>query len=306
MEKSVVLGASGFVGKNLTLALNRAGVSVVAYGLGNRPEEFPDSINWCAGDFVEGAHLKSILENADSVYHLVSATVPASAQLDRISDIERNLIPSVRLMDECVAAGVKQLIFVSSGGTVYGPHVELPTPETAPTNPISAYGATKLAIEKYLGMYWSVYGLSSVILRLANPFGPYQSAKNNQGAIGIFMERILAGIPIDIWGKGDTVRDYVYIADVCDALLKARQVGVGHRVYNIGIGKGHDLIDLIKEIELVVGKKAAINFLPGRSVDVSSSILDVRKAESDLDWVARTTLSRGLVELFSWISRHPS
>ena len=127
---------------------------------------------------------------------------------------------SLALFDICRNSGVKRIVFVSSGGTIYGPSAQIPISETAPTDPITAYGVGKLAIEKYLALYEHLFGLDYRILRVANPFGPFQIPLKNQGVIAALISRALKNEPIEIWGDGSVVRDYIYVDDVVAALEK--------------------------------------------------------------------------------------
>jgi len=286
---------------NLIEALQKAGACVHGFDRSEKPAIFGDDIAWTIGDFSSNEDVDSAVSGKDVVFHLISTSVPSTAQADRVLDVQRNLIPSIALMDACVKHNVKKLTFISSGGTVYGLDVAVPTPEDAATNPISAYGATKLAIEKYMGMYSAVYGLSTAIVRLSNPYGRHQTSKNNQGAIRVFMDKMLAGEPISIWGAGDVVRDYIYIDDVSDALIKISETEKLHAIYNVGTGRGHDLLQVIAELEKVMDTPARINYLPKRPVDVPTNVLDISKAKREIGWVPRVSLRSGLETMYEWV-----
>jgi len=305
VEKSLVLGASGFIGKNLCLALQRANKSVRGFDIGDKPECLPADMSWTRGNFKTCEGLEEALEGIDVVYQWISTSVPASAQTDRVADIENNLLPSIRLLDFCLNRKVDKIVFVSSGGTVYGPNVPLPTPEDASTNPISAYGVTKLAIEKYVGMYSASLGLASVILRLSNPYGRFQHARNNQGVISVFINRIRNGQDIEIWGDGNVIRDYIHIDDVCDAFLRVADPALRRGLYNIGTGRGYNLLDVVRTIERVTGQKARLKHLPSRTVDVDASILDIRKAGDELGWRPLVSLEEGIAMMCDWMETHP-
>jgi UDP-glucose 4-epimerase len=190
---------------------------------------------------------------------------------------------------------------VSSGGTIYGVPDIVPTPEEAPTNPITAYGISKLAIEKYLALYEFLYGLQYRVLRVANPFGPYQTALKNQGVIAAFLHGAMDGKPIQMWGDGSVIRDYIYVGDVVDALtLAATHEGIG-RIFNIGSGEGRSLNDIVLAIDHLLGDEILVEQRPGRPVDVPVSILDTSFAASELGWRSRTVFEDGLRTTIQWM-----
>src|SRR6476646_1350865 len=195
----IVLGGRGILGINLCRRLATAGYRVSAFG---RHCLFPgtlDQIEWHQGAFTDTTALATALETNDIVFHLLHATTPQSANLDMAGDLKQNVVSSVGLLDLSRSLGVKRVVFVSSGGTIYGPTNEIPTPETAATEPITAYGISKLAIEKYLALYERLYGLEYRILRVANPFGPFQVPVKHQGVIATLISHALTGKSIDIW-----------------------------------------------------------------------------------------------------------
>ena len=182
-EKCVVLGGGGFIGTNLCAALVGEVTSVRGFDRIDRPGVLSDAIEWCQGGFDDAAIVSKAIRGCDVVFHLIGTTTPESANRDVAADVESNVVNTVRLLDACVAEKVSRVIFISSGGTVYGVPDQIPTPETAETLPIGAYGLSKLTIEKYLQLYERMYSLESRILRLANPFGEHQLARNNQGEL---------------------------------------------------------------------------------------------------------------------------
>ena len=183
------------------------------------------------------------------------------------------------------------MVYVSSGGTIYGIPEHVPTPESAATSPITAYGVTKLAVEKYLHLYHHLYGLEYRVLRVANPFGPYQTAVKNQGVIAAFMRQALRGEPIDVWGDGSVVRDYIYIDDVISAMLAAATHEGPSRVFNVGRGEGRSLAEIVEAIEAVSGLVIPARYGAARPIDVPRSILDITLARQELGWQPQHDLS---------------
>lgn len=296
-----VLGAGGFIGTNLCRALVGRVNSLRAFG---RRQSFPEALRgceWMPGNFADPTCLSDIVSGCDVVFHLVNATTPASANVDKVADLNANVVSTLNLLDVCRETGVRRVVFVSSGGTVYGIPNQIPTPETAPTNPITAYGISKLAIEKYLGLYEYLHGLEYRVLRVANPFGPYQSTHKNQGVVAAFLRRSLNGKPIEIWGDGSVIRDYLYVDDVVEALiLCATHEGLG-RIFNVGSGEGRSLKDIVMAIDRLLGSDISVEYRPGRPVDVPVSVLDTSYAAHELGWRPRTVFDDGLRATIAWM-----
>jgi len=298
----LVLGGTGFIGSHIVDALLDEGhtVKVIDRTLKHKNDKFPQFVEYIQADFADSLVLLEALTGIDMVIHLVSSTVPGTSNLDPVADIQSNLVNSVNLLKAMQQAGVKRIIYFSSGGTVYGNPIQLPISESHPTHPISSYGIIKLAIENYLFMYKELYGLTPIILRLSNPYGPRQGHLGSQGVIGTFLRRIIQGQPIKIWGDGSIIRDYIYIADAvsaCMAALKLDQVGV----FNIGNGQGDSLLEIIKEIEHCTGKSAEVDFEPSRGFDVKAVVLDTSLAKNVLGWQSEYSLRQGIGLHYDWL-----
>src|SRR5580704_7951487 len=195
----IVLGGGGFIGANLCRRLASSGLRVRAFGRRCLFPEALDGVEWYQGDFSDSVALAAAIETYDVVFHLVHATTPHSANLDMAADVQQNVMSSLALMDISRNLGVKRIVFVSSGGVVYGQAKQIPTPEDAPTEPITAYGISKLAIEKYLALYRHLHGLDFRVLRVSNPFGPFQVTTKNQGIVAALIAHALAE-PFEVSG----------------------------------------------------------------------------------------------------------
>jgi UDP-glucose 4-epimerase len=301
----IVMGGGGFIGTNLCRRLASSGARVRAFG---RRRLFPDefgAVEWYQGDFADPAAQAAAIESFDTVFHLVHSGTPQSANVDMAADVHGNIIPTLALLEICRKLGVRRVIFVSSGGTIYGRCASVPTPETAPTEPIAAYGISKLAIEKYLALYEHLHGLEYRVLRVTNPFGPFQVAIKNQGVIAAFLSKALRGESIEIWGDGSAVRDFVFVDDVIDAMLSAVGDQSEHRIFNIGSGQGRSLRDIILAIELCLGRRVEIEWLPGRPIDVPVSVVSIDRAREALGWTPRTPFEEGLRKTLAWWQRRP-
>jgi UDP-glucose 4-epimerase len=299
--RCLVLGAGGFLGKNLCLSLAKAGAQVVGFDRLDCPRELQGVVTWKRGEFANVADFSSELEVAQVIIHLVSTTVPGTSNSDIGFDIDSNLKTSIQLLELCRQHPGKRVIYASSGGAIYGLPAKIPVTESAATAPISSYGIVKLAIEKYLGLYEYLYGVRTCILRIANPFGRHQSGKGQQGAIANFMNRALSGQAIEIWGDGEVIRDYIHIDDVMSAFHKACVYEGDYRVFNIGSGVGVSLNQLVKDISRLIGKDISVQYHDRRKADVPKIVLDSSLAQRELSWKPETSFEQGLNETIAWM-----
>lgn len=292
----LVLGGSGFIGSNLCMRLINEGHNVLNY---DRIDIFNsvfdnNQYKFIKGEFSTNTVYDEVMKNIDIVFHLISTTLPSSSNKDRIYDINSNVISTLNMLDQAVKHHVNKVYFFSSGGTVYGRPEIIPIPEEHPTNPICSYGIQKLTIEKYLHLYYELFGLDYMIIRLANPYGPGQSGNNGQGVIPVFMRKIINNEPIEIWGDGSVVRDYIYIDDVMNAIIKMMKYNGKVKMFNIGSGVGHNLIEVINEISYNLEKKYTVNFSISRGIDVSINVLNIDKSKEEISWEPYVYLSKGV------------
>jgi UDP-glucose 4-epimerase len=296
--KSLVLGGGGFIGSHLVTALLAGGeaVRVLERPYRDRSALIPShpSLEWQEGDFCNARDLRRALEGVDTVFHLISTTQPQSSNDDPAFDVQSNLLATLGLLEQLRNHPEITLVFVSSGGTVYGRPQQIPIPETHPTDPTCSYGIVKLAIEKYLALYRILHGLDYRILRLANPYGPGQEANRAQGVVGAFLSRVTHDEPIEVWGDGSVVRDYIHIGDAVSAMLQAAQYRGEERIFNIGSGCGHSVREIITAVEGASGKTARVQYKAARKFDIPVSILDISLAQSRLGWAPKIDLSEGL------------
>ena len=305
LGRCLVLGGSGFMGSHVAELLASRGWEVRGFSQSQAPDRWqfaaPSSVSWVTGDFRDPKAVASAVEGCDYVYHLVGATNPASSNRDVIFDTETNLIPTLRLLEACVRAKVRRIVFSSSGGTVYGASNRCPISEEHPTEPRSSYGIVKLATEKYLALFHHLHGLDYTVLRVANCYGPRLPVTGEQGVVGSFLDRLNRGEPIEIWGDGAVTRDYVYVGDVAQAFLAALDQTSPFKIFNVGTGMGTSLLDLLALMERVTGRRAAVVKKSGRPVDVPVNILDPARARQFLGWQAGTPLDAGLLHTWNWV-----
>jgi UDP-glucose 4-epimerase len=302
-QRCVVLGAGGFVGTSLCRLLDSNGANVVGFGRRSRIDTavFPGA--WVDGEFDDAHAIAQVVDSADVVFHLLGGSNPSASNRDPAAELQTSLATNLSLITTAIRARVGKLVFVSSGGTVYGAATHFPIPEDAPTDPISAYGLGKLTIEKMLRIYSMIDGLDYTILRVANPYGPFQIPNRPQGILATIIQRALHGNPVEIWGDGTVVRDYLHVDDVCNALVRAAATNASSKVFNVGSGIGRSLNEIVASVSDVLNVNISVVYKPGRSADIPTNILDCARAEQLLGWTPQVDWAEGLRGTADWLSR---
>ena len=307
-KRCLVFGGCGFIGSHVAEKLLDAGNEVTIfdklYVRQANIAPFRDRVRLLVGDFTNRSDVKEALDGIDVAFHFVGTTLPQSSVENPEYDIESNLISSVRLLEACVAQKVGRVIFSSSGGTVYGLPCKLPIGENHPTRPLCSYGITKLAVEKYFALYHHLYALDYRVVRFSNPYGPRQSTGAAQGAVAVFLGRVLDGTPITVWGDGSVRRDYIYIEDAVDACIAAAGGDVEPGIYNVGGGTSTSINELLETIKSVTGRLPELKRTSSRKIDVPENLLDIDKIKNATGWSPRTSLRRGIERTWEWLKEH--
>lgn len=269
------------------------------------PERFrrsPNGIKFYTGDFGNVGALDELISSGfDAVIHCVSTTTPKSSNESPEFDIQSNVIGTLYLLDICVKHNVGKVIFLSSGGTVYGNIGERNlVDETQAVRPMCSYGVSKLTIEHYLDVYRHLRGLDYVALRLANPFGERQSPLRALGALTVFLHRTLKRQNVEIWGDGSVTRDFIYVGDVANAVYLATTNPVSG-VFNVGSGSGLSLRDILEQIKTAVGIEPSVLWMAARTFDVPRIVLDAAKLKNATNWDCRTTVREGIGITADWL-----
>lgn len=300
--RALIVGGNGFIGSHLAEGLRARGhaVRVLDPGPARNDTDWSD-IDYVQGPYTDVALLDRALEGIDTVLHLASTTVPASSNRDPAFDVSSNLLGALGLFSAIEAKGIRRVVFFSSGGTVYGNPETLPVGEGHPLRPISSYGIVKVAIEQYLSMFRHLGRLDPLVLRPSNPYGPRQSAAGGQGFVAAALARMREDAPLQIWGDGGIVRDYIYIDDLVDLAIRAAASGECG-VFNAGSGGGHSLNAIRAAIERVAGRAMRIEHLPGRGFDVREIVLDIAAADACFDWRPKVDLDDGIARTWRWLS----
>ena len=291
----LIIGGNGFIGSHLHDNLRAKGHQVTIFD--KYPELYRAPLEggtYIWGDFGNRGAIAEALKDIDIVFHLVSTTTPQTSNEDPLFDVKSNVLESIHLLQECVAQKIRKVVFVSSGGTVYGSPSVLPVPEDSPTDPQCSYGISKLAIEKYLQLFNHLYHMDYLILRPSNPYGPRQNPKNRQGLISVMLDKISRNEAIEIWGDGEVVRDYIYIEDLVEGMALSAFVDAGTRVLNIGSGTGCSINQVILKVSEVLNVNVRVNYRPSRGFDVPAVYLDIARAKSVLSWSPATALEDGI------------
>ncbi|GAC1369504.1 MAG: NAD-dependent epimerase/dehydratase family protein [Aquirhabdus sp.] len=302
----LVLGGNGFIGSHLVDALVARGDEIDVVGLApNLYNIFltqSQKVQYHQGNFSNIQFLTPLLERADVIFHLISTTIPATSNQNPIADIQDNLVATVQMLEVLRHLPSKRLIYISSGGTVYGTPQHIPVPESHPLDPKNSYGIVKVAIEKYLHMYADLYDVSSVVLRLANPYGPRQMKIGVQGFIATVLMSELQSKPITIWGDGKVIRDYIYIDDVVGLLQRvAERNEIG--TYNVGSGEGYSLLNILKTANEITQKDIQVNYLPSRNFDIPEIVLDIHHVCKTFDWKPEISLIQGMSKHWQWLQQ---
>ena len=300
--RCLVLGAGGFIGTNLCLALRARGVPVTGFGRAPRPPSILAGMRWVQGTLEQP---EAVVAGHQHIFDLIGAGLPDSSNQNPAQIVADSVPAKVRLLEACRRQDVRRLVFASSGGTVYGVTGAAPVREDHPTEPISAYGIGKLVVEKYLSLYQHLYGLQSRVLRIANAYGPHQDAARGQGLVAAILGRLLRGEPIEIWGSGAVVRDYIHIGDVISAMLDVLDHDGPDRVFNVGSGIGRSVAEVVRDAGRVTGRAPHVLHREGRVADVPVNILDSTRLAEQTGWRPRTAWEDGLRQTADWISAQP-
>jgi UDP-glucose 4-epimerase len=301
--RCLVLGGGGFIGQNLVLRLQDAGAELSVYGRSGQTAEL-SNVAWHRGLLTDDKAVAEALKGKNVVFHLIGNSTPSSSLSDPAAELSDFVIPTLRLLEQCVRQKIPKVIFASSGGTIYGPTAKTPIVETAPLNPATPYGIGKVAVEHYMRMYRENTELQAISLRIANPFGPLQSPYRKQGVVSTFIHKALMREKIEVWGDGSIVRDFVYIDDLVDAFLRAALYEGPFGAFNIGGGEGQSVRGILDTISRMLNLTPNVEYRPSRKLDVPNNVLDVTLVEKEMEWRAQTPLAVGLERTADWLRRH--
>lgn len=282
--KILVLGGSGFIGQALIKRLCTDGnMEITVYDrrpVSNRDEKV--RYRFIQGDFDERCDFDELTKGFDLIFHLISTSVPGTEQT-AAQEISRNVVPSIRLFEAAASNGVKHIVFMSSGGTVYGKGNAggAPNGEGDVPRPINTYGLQKVCIEEALRFVGRTSATTYQIIRLSNPYGPGQNPHGPLGLITKLVYQTLYGEPIVVYGDGSVVRDFIYIDDAVQGILDIVRNGHRNDTYNLGTGRGTSVKEVVETIDSVLSEQMHVEYVSGRTVDVPVSVLDIAKFRTE-------------------------
>jgi UDP-glucose 4-epimerase len=308
-RRVLVTGGAGFIGSHVAEAYLADGweVTVLDDLSRGKREQVPAGARLVQVDVRSAEARRAAAEGGFDVMNLQAAQIDVRVSVERPDeDCDVNLRGLVNLLVGARDGGVKRVVFASSGGVIYGEAAQVPTPESAPKQPVSPYGVSKLAGEHYLRALGALYGFEAVALRYANVFGPRQDPKSEAGVVSIFVSRLIAGEPLTIFGDGRQTRDYVFVRDVARANLLAGTArleggdGIDAAGINIATGGEMSVLELAAGVGAVLGREPRLEFAESRAGELQRSSLDPAKAGRVLGWRPVHRFEEGLEALIAW------
>ena len=301
-DRPLLIGC-GFIGSHVVAELAGRGRTPVVLTRSRPAEEIASAIgpgDLHLGDASDSGNLERALEGIGHVVYCAGGLLPAASEKEPERDEELTLAPLRAVLGALRSRPETKLTYVSSGGTVYGEPEEVPVPETAPTRPVGAYGKLHVACEEEIARRCEEHGLQARVLRCATVYGEQQTPDRGQGAVVTFLHRIEHGLPIDLYGGGATVRDYVYAGDVARALVALMDRDEGPAVLNVGSGEGTSLLELLRLVEAQVGRPAEVRSHPERGFDVHRIVLDTSRLRGLVE-LEPTPLDTGIARTHAWL-----
>ena len=299
-EGILLIGGSGFLGLALAGALTRAGREVHALSRNTQPGK-AGGIIFHRGSQDDADIVLPLLETCGTVVHLASTTTPGSSARRPVLDAEENLLPAARLIEIMSDRPPERLLFMSSGGAVYGNPEQLPVVESVTPQALSYYAAGKIALESLFNSFSIVNDVSLAVVRPSNIYGPGQPLRGGFGLIRTLLDKAKRNAPLEMWGDGNAIRDYLYIDDTAEACMSLVETRQATGVFNLGSGLGASIADLIDLVGEVSGRELEVIKRPARSTDVRAIILDNSRIQRATTWRPRVDLQEGVKRTWKWV-----
>jgi len=321
MSRALVTGGAGFIGSHVSDKFLQAGWSVDLLDdlSSGKRERVPQAATLHVLD-VRSPEAATLIADGqfDAIIHLAGQIDVRTSVEQPMLDASINVLGTLNVLEAVrKSSGAKRtrVVFSSTGGAVYGDHVQPPHIESTPKEPDSPYAISKLAAEYYLSYYGRLHGMNTVSMRFANVYGPRQDPHGEAGVVAIFCNRILTGRPLTVFGDGEQTRDYVHVGDVADAVFRgateklpsARRVD--ERAFNVGTGQATSVVELANVLLRVSQSSSPIEYAPARLGELMHSSLTVDKIRRELGWTPQWSLDTGLADTFAWFaerSRQPA
>ncbi len=313
----LITGGAGFIGGHIADSLTATGYEIAIIdnlSTGER-QNFPGSARFFEIDVTNATAVKNALEEfkPEAVCHQAAQMSVSRSVREPDFDAEVNILGLINVLKAAAEVGTKRFVFASSGGVLYGEVTE-PAPETTTPNPVSPYGISKWAGERYLQFFSNEHGMNTVALRYSNVYGPRQNPHGEAGVVAIFCTKMLAGERASVNGDGIYIRDYVYVNDVVNANVKALTGNsTGFSAFNVGTGIPTDVNQLadalklncqeeLKQRELTVTVPEVAHG-PARAGDLRSNLISFEKIQAELDWEPKTKVEEGLKATATWFAQ---
>lgn len=300
----LVTGGAGFIGSHIAERLLHDGHTVtilddLSFG---HEKNIPENAQFWQGD-IRG-DLNGLFSEGqfDLIFHTAAQKSVRVSYNEPIEDADINILGTINLCEAARKHGVANMVFLSSGGTVYGDAVDFPTAEYAPIDAPSPYTASKIAAEVYMQYYWRQYDLHTITLRLANVYGPRQDPAGEAGVVAIFTSRLLAGEPARIYGAGTQTRDYIYIDDVTElcSMIAQQPEALEPGSYNVGTGVETSVLDVAAAVQHAIGVEEMQEHVEAVPGELQRSALDIGKIGEYLDWQPHITFGEGIQKTVQW------
>lgn len=305
MKNIAIIGGHGFIGKNFCEFFISLGYNVSLVGKNSRNQIFPKTALSISLEMANTEDLLKSVKNADVIIWLATSLIPGAHESSLELDFNSNIKPVIAFLEKSDNSFLKKFIYLSSGGTVYGDTTEhLPVTENHYKAPISEYGLSKLVAENYIEFITKSSSFESFILRPSNVYGKYQNLKKPQGIIGFAFKSLINDTAIDLYDNGKVIRDFVFVTDVAEAVLKCitakLNISATH-IFNVGNGKPFTIKEIIAKIGKVAGKDVSTINKSSRKFDCVYNVLSIEKIKAELNWVPKIDVDQGLIEVWEWI-----
>ncbi|MDD5148131.1 MAG: GDP-mannose 4,6-dehydratase [Candidatus ainarchaeum sp.] len=305
-KKVLVTGGAGFIGSTTSGLLIEKGldVCIVDNLFMGKKENVPKKASFYNADIRNKKGLEKVFarEKPDFAMHFAAHMNLRQSIEDPFFNADVNVIGSLNLLECCRKFSVEKILFASSGGACYGEPLHIPVPETHPLQPLSPYGASKIALEEYAYSYWKNFGLDFVGMRYANVFGPRQNPESEAGVISIFAKAFLEKKRPVIFGSGEQTRDFIFSGDVAEANLLALSKKTGSKIFNIGTGTEHSVNEIFSYLKNFFAFNEEAVRKPGIAGEVRRISLDISLAEKELGWKPKTGFEEGMETTAKWFA----
>jgi UDP-glucose 4-epimerase len=303
-KRIVITGGNGFIGGSLVGLLLRQGLKNIL--VVDRRMNVDIAVEQVQGDFSDKVFMESILLKDDIVCHFACTTIPSTSEANMAADVIENVAGTINLLEVCAANQVDKIIYLSSGGTVYGKaDLGRSSRELDETNPMSAHGIMKITVEKYIHHFKAISGLAYCIIRASNPYGRQMNTMRPQGIVDVALYKAVNAEPLELWGDGEVVRDFFHIDDLVELLALIIKSPIADVVVNAGSSQPISVNKMIEVVREVTGRNLVVNRQPARGFDLAYSGLDISLAKKLYDWEPKIGLKEGLIKTFEKCYENP-